>query len=116
MLLLNKCEELRRNDPFVTSIDLKKYGKLEWDDTSHIAVSLANNTRVTELLLSLNRRHLFGWYGLLDTTLALFELEPESAIARSYAGQKRTRHKVQPQFYLHPTGHFPQQALGQAGT
>jgi Ran GTPase-activating protein (RanGAP) involved in mRNA processing and transport len=58
MLLLNKCEELRRNDPFVTSIDLKKYGKLEWDDTSHIAVSLANNTRVTELLLSLNRRHL----------------------------------------------------------
>jgi hypothetical protein len=56
--LLTKCEELRRNDPFVTSLDLKKYGKLEWDDTSHIAVSLANNTRVIEFILSLNRRHL----------------------------------------------------------
>jgi Ran GTPase-activating protein (RanGAP) involved in mRNA processing and transport len=56
--LLIKCEELRRNNPSVTSIDLKKYGKLEWDDTSHIAVSLANNTRVIEFILSLNRLRL----------------------------------------------------------
>jgi hypothetical protein len=41
-----------------TSLDLKKYGKLEWDDACHIAGALANNTRVRELLLHLNGRHL----------------------------------------------------------
>jgi Ran GTPase-activating protein (RanGAP) involved in mRNA processing and transport len=56
--LIAKCVELGRNDPFVTSLNLKKYGKLEWDDTSHIAGGLANNTRVRELVLSLNGRHL----------------------------------------------------------
>jgi Ran GTPase-activating protein (RanGAP) involved in mRNA processing and transport len=53
-----KCVELGRNDPCITSLDLRKYGKLEWDDTSHITGSLANNTRVRELILSLNGRHL----------------------------------------------------------
>jgi hypothetical protein len=56
--LLAKCVELGRNDPSVTSLDLKKYGKLEWDDASYIAEALADNTRVRELLLHLNGRHL----------------------------------------------------------
>jgi Ran GTPase-activating protein (RanGAP) involved in mRNA processing and transport len=56
--LIAKCVELGRNDPYATSLDLKKYGKLEWDDACHIAGSLANNTRVSELLLNLSGRHL----------------------------------------------------------
>jgi Ran GTPase-activating protein (RanGAP) involved in mRNA processing and transport len=56
--LIAKCEKLRRNDPSATSLDLKNYGKLEWDDASHIAGALANNTRVRELVLSFCGQHL----------------------------------------------------------
>ena len=56
--LLAICIALRKNNPYVTSLDLDQYGKLEWDGTFHIAGSLASNTRLRELLLSLNRRHL----------------------------------------------------------
>jgi hypothetical protein len=90
--LLTKCEKLRRNDPSVTSLDLKKYEKLEWDEASHIAGALANNTRVRELILALNgQRH-----GLYDTNVALFELESESGIARSHEAQNQPRNKGQP--------------------
>jgi Ran GTPase-activating protein (RanGAP) involved in mRNA processing and transport len=56
--LIAKCVELLRNDPSATKLDLRDYGKLEWDDTSRIADSLANNTRVTGLLVSLSEQHL----------------------------------------------------------
>lgn len=54
--LLTKCGELRRNDPSVTSLDLKKYGKLDWDITSYLAGALTANTRVRELLLYLSEQ------------------------------------------------------------
>jgi Ran GTPase-activating protein (RanGAP) involved in mRNA processing and transport len=56
--LIAKCVELGRNDPSATKLDLRNYGKLEWKDASCIADSLANNTRVTGLLISLSERHL----------------------------------------------------------
>jgi hypothetical protein len=55
--LIAKCVELGRNDPSVTSVDLKDYGKLQWEGTSQIADALVNNTLVTELLLSLDGQH-----------------------------------------------------------
>jgi Ran GTPase-activating protein (RanGAP) involved in mRNA processing and transport len=55
--LITKCVELGRNDPFVTSLDLERYGKLEWDDASYIAGALVGNTRVRELFLYVNGQH-----------------------------------------------------------
>jgi hypothetical protein len=52
--LITKCSELGRNDPSdVTSLDLQKYDKLEWDDASQAAGALANKSLQIQ-------------YGLLD--------------------------------------------------
>jgi hypothetical protein len=56
--LIAKCVELGRNDPSATSLDLARYGKLEWSDACDIAGALANNILLEELSLSLKTRHL----------------------------------------------------------
>jgi hypothetical protein len=56
-LLLTKCDQLRYNDP-VTDLNLGEYGKIEWEDASHIAEALATNTLLQEQTLSLMTEHL----------------------------------------------------------
>jgi hypothetical protein len=56
--LLAMCDKLRSNDPHVIELHLREYGKIEWEDASHIAEALAKNTLLQELTLSLMVEHL----------------------------------------------------------
>jgi Ran GTPase-activating protein (RanGAP) involved in mRNA processing and transport len=55
---LQKCEQLRRNDPALTVLALgaehppKRTGCITWDETTKIAEALENNTYVTALCIS----------------------------------------------------------------
>jgi hypothetical protein len=56
--LLAKCDELRSNIPHVTELDLTAYGKIEWEDASHIAEALETNNILEVLCLPLKTVHL----------------------------------------------------------
>jgi hypothetical protein len=55
--LLAKCDELRSNDPSVTRLNLTDYGKIEWEDASHVAEALETNTLLEDLILPLKKEH-----------------------------------------------------------